>query len=195
MPLSYVRKPVVWLAPLNGPTIDKRGGASFARAMLRASSACVIGLVSCSLGCSSAYIPQRGPRLSIVMDGGTLSYVRDGKTYEGGYLGGDIEEAVSGNATAEQYAHDYRSGMMTGFAVSMFGLAGMVGGLAVTTIGETRSPSDPAVPIAGIVMVLAGAVLDLVGSLVMVNAVPHLYDAVNAYNDGVPTTRAPEPAR
>jgi len=40
-------------------------------------------------------------------------------------------------------------------------------------------------PVAGPVLLGAGLVADFVGLVVMLNAVPHLYDAVNAYNDGL----------
>jgi hypothetical protein len=166
----------------------------------------IVGLVGSTAACSSAYIPQPGPRLSVVMESGSLAYVRDGKKYEGGMLGGDIEEAVRGNPRAEQYAHDYKSGMVTGFALSMVGIAGMVGGLTVAGIEEAHQPTgSQSVPVTGLVIFGAGLLLDLVGSGIMLGAVPHLYDAVNAFNDGVgpppqsrpaaPETVAPEAIR
>jgi hypothetical protein len=152
----------------------------------------IAGVVAFTTACSSAYIPQPGPRLSLVMEGGSLSYVRDGKTYEGGFLGGDIEEAVSGNPRAEEYAHEYKTGMVTGFALSMIGIAGMVGGVSLAAADAGRS-SDQSAPITGLLIALGGAILDLVGAGVSVSAVPHLYDAVNAFNDGVPAA-APAPS-
>jgi len=153
----------------------------------------IVGLVACTSACSSAYIPQPGPRLSVVMENGSLAYVHDGKTYEGGFLGGDIEEAVQGNPRAEGYAHDYKSGLVTGFALSMIGIAGMVGGATVTTVGETQSGGNQSVPVTGLVIFGAGLLLDLIGSGLMVGAVPHLYDAVNAFNDGVAPPGPPRP--
>jgi hypothetical protein len=163
------------------------------RSMFRYSA--IAGLVACTTACSSAYIPQPGPRLSVVMDTGSLAYMRDGKTYEGGFLGGDIEEAVSGNPRAEAYAHEYKTGLVTGFAMSMIGIAGMLGGVSLAAADAGRS-NDQSVPLTGLLIAGAGAILDLVGSAVMVSAVPHLYDAVNAFNDGVPTAaRAPAPTQ
>jgi hypothetical protein len=148
-------------------------------------------LLSMSAGCSSAYIPQPGPRLSVVMENGSLAYVRDGKTYEGGLFGGEIEDAVSGNQRAEEYAHDYRNGMITGFGLSLLGIGGMIGGAAVGAEEANRQ----APPVTGLVMIGAGLVLDLVGSFVILGSVPHLYDAVNAYNDGLGgTAQPPAPA-
>jgi hypothetical protein len=153
----------------------------------------VAGLVGCTTACSSAYIPQPGPRVSIVMENGSLAYVRDGKTYEGGFLGGDIEEAVRGNPRAEQYAHDYKSGVVTGFALSMVGIAGVAAGSTLTVIEASRMGGSDSVPVTGLVILGAGVLLDLIGSGIMTAAVPHLYDAVNAFNDGVapPATARP----
>src|SRR5271167_3225014 len=109
--------------------------------MLRHHAPAIV-LVACTTACSSAYIPQPGPRLSVVVDSGSLAYVRDGRTYQGGFLGGDIEDAVKGNPRAEEYAHDYKTGMVTGFALSMLGVAGMVGGLTVAGIEAGQTPGN-----------------------------------------------------
>lgn len=119
------------------------------------------------------------------MAGGTIAYVRDGKTYEGGLFGGDIEEAVRGNAQAEEYAHEYKNGVVTGFVTTMLGVAGMVGGLTVTGVEEAPPANNRSMPVAGPVILGAGVLVYVVGLVVMLNAVPHLYDAVNAYNDSV----------
>jgi len=147
--------------------------------------AAVAALVCCSLGCSSAYMPHPGPRLSVVMDGGTIGYVRDGKKYEGGLFGGDLEEAVRGNPQAEAYAHEFKTGVATGFATTMLGVAGMVGGVVVTGAQAPPSDSNRPIPVTGPVILGAGLVAYVVGLIVMLNAAPHLYDAVNAYNDGL----------
>jgi len=127
----------------------------------------------------------------MIMDHGTLAYVRDGKMYEGGLFGGDIEEAVHGNAQAEEYAHKYKTGMEAGFATTMVGVAGLFGGLIVTDLGTESQAGNRAVPVTGLITAGAGLVLYLTGLFVMLNATPHLYDAVNAYNDSVPPTPAP----
>jgi hypothetical protein len=142
-----------------------------------------ITLIASTAGCSSAYIPQRGPRVSVVIDNGSLAYVRDGKTYEGGVFGGDIEEAVKGQPRAEEYARQYKNGLTAGFALSVLGLGGIIGGAVVTGAEAGRGSSD--VPVTGLAFLGAGLVLDLVGAFVTMAAVPHLYDAVNAYNDGI----------
>ena len=127
------------------------------------------------------------------MEGGTIAYVRDGKTYEGGLFGGDIEEAVRGNPQAEEYAHEYKTGVVTGFATTMLGVAGMVGGLVVTGVEEAPPTNNRSVPVAGPVLLGAGVLAYVVGLVVMLNAVPHLYDAVNAYNDALGVRAGPSP--
>src|SRR5580658_10516563 len=132
----------------------------------------VAGLVSCTLGCSSAYVPQPGPRLSVIMDHGSLAYVRDGEKYEGGLFGGDIEEAVQGNAEAEVYAHKYKTGMEAGFATTMGGLAGLFGGLVVTGLGTESRTRSAAVPVTGLITLGVGLVAYVTGVFVMLNAAP-----------------------
>jgi hypothetical protein len=117
------------------------------------------------------------------MDSGKVAYVRDGKTYSGGWFGGDLEEAVKGNPTAEEYAREYKSGMITGFAATVLGIVGIAGGLTLTGF-QSQQPNGQA-PIAGLLVLGGGLVFYGVGLGVALNAMPHLYDAINAYNDGV----------
>jgi hypothetical protein len=133
------------------------------------------------------------------MDHGTYAYVRDGKKYEGGYFGGDIDEAVHGNPKAEEYARSYKTGRTAGFALTLFGAAAAVGGLVLfgAQAGQTQSGQD--VPLTGLLIAGGGLIIETIGSLIAVNAEPHLTDAINAYNDGVlcnapSTPHAPAPA-
>jgi hypothetical protein len=143
----------------------------------------VAALLLCSVGCSSTYMPRPGPRLSVVMDEGRLAYVRDGKKFEGGWLGGDIEGAVQGNPVAEEYARDFKSGMVAGFATTMVASALVVAGAVVTGVEEGPSTGRATVPVTGLAMMGAGLVVDLIGLVLVARATPHLWDAVNAYND------------
>jgi hypothetical protein len=151
--------------------------------MVRRLGGVVAGVLTCSfsLGCTSDYMPRPGPRVSMVMDSGKIAYVRDGRKFEGGFLGGDIEEAVRGNPQAEEYASAYKTGMVTGFALTMIGAGAVLGG-AVLAADESTQESTSPVPS---LVVLAGALaVELAGVVVTLNAQPHLYDAINAYNDG-----------
>jgi hypothetical protein len=147
-------------------------------------AAAVLACVS-STGCTSAYMPRPNSHVTMVMDGGRIAFVRDGKKYEGGLLGGDIEEAVQGNAKAAEYASAYKTGMTTGFATTLLGLGGMLGGVALAGTEASEAPHSPSAPTPGLLVLAAGAVLYGIGLVVVLNAAPHLYDAVNVYNDGV----------
>ncbi len=110
----------------------------------------------------------------------------DGKKYEGGFLGGDIEEAVQGNREAEEYAHEFKGGMVTGFVATLLGAGGMVGGLILTGAEASQQPANTqSVPVPGLLLLAGGAVAYVAGLVVMLNAQPHLFDAINAYNDGL----------
>jgi hypothetical protein len=146
-----------------------------------------------SIGCTSDYMPRPGPRLSMVMDSGSVTYVRDGHKYEGGFLGGDIEGAVQGNPRAEEYASEYKTGMVTGFALTLVSAAGLVAGavLTGTEAGDDESINSRS-PVPGLLVLGGSLVLDVAAVIVLMNAQPHLFDAINAYNDGV---KDPAPAR
>jgi len=135
-------------------------------------------------------MPAASPRVSLVTDGGHWAYVREGKKYSGGIFGGDLEDAVRGNAQAEEYARAYQGGLTGGFVVAMLGAAGIVSGAVVT---GAQSENGQSVPPAGPLILAGGIVAYLVGLGIMVAAQPHLTDAINVYNDSLlaPTTPAP----
>jgi hypothetical protein len=134
------------------------------------------------------------------MEGGTYAYVRDGKKYEGGILGGELEEAVRGDPTAEEYASQFRTGMTTGLVLTTVGTLGMVGGLVLTGAEAAQATPGQSLPPTGLVVCGVGLVTELVGLIVSLNAAPHLFDAINAYNDAVgskveaPATPVPAPS-
>jgi hypothetical protein len=150
----------------------------------------LVPLAPLAIGCSSSYTPAASPRASLVMAGGTLAFVRDGKKYEGGLFGGNLEEVVRGSPQAQEYAHQYKSGMVTGFALTMIGLAAALGGLVLTSSDAVRvSQNGESLPPTGLLIAGGGLLVELVGLAIESNAAPHLYDAINAYNDSllVPT--------
>ncbi len=159
------------------------------RARLRSSfpsMSAVVALVSLTTACSSSYVPAVSPRVSLVMKGGTYAYVRDGKEYEGGIFGGDIEEAVRGNPQAEEYAREYKDGMLTGFALSVLGVAAPKCGatMAGASVGSTESNAST-LGVAGLAITGGGLLTEIIGVIVQANALTHVFDAVNAYNDGL----------
>ncbi len=147
-----------------------------------------------SIGCTSDYLPRPGPRLSMTMDSGKIMYVRDGKKYEGGFLGGDIEDAVQGNRRAEEYASEYKTGMVTGFALTMISAAGLVAGAVLTGTEAGNQESVSRSPLPGVLVLGGSLVLDVAAIIVLMNAQPHLFDAINAYNDDVKDQAAARPA-
>jgi len=127
------------------------------------------------------------------MESGTYAYVRDGKKYEGGVFGGDLEEAVRGNARAEEYARAYKTGMATGLALSFLGAAATIGGAVLLGYQAGQTPSGQSVPLTGLFIALGGLVVDIAGDIVVSSAQPHLTDAINAYNDGLLTQTSSPP--
>jgi hypothetical protein len=138
-----------------------------------------------TVSCASSYVPQPSPRVSLVMEeGGGYGYVRDGQKYAGGLFGGDIDKAVQGNPKAEAYARAYKTGRATGFTLTTIGLAGVLGGLTVLGVDSSQSRAT-SVPPTGFIIAGAGLFVELIGAILTLNALPHLFDAVNAYNDGL----------
>jgi hypothetical protein len=142
---------------------------------------CAVLATATSAGCSSAYIPRASAHLSMRMDTGSLVYERDGKKFEGGLFGGEVDEAVQGVPLAEKYASDYKTGVTGGFVAVLAGAAAIIGGtsLSATEYGQG------ATTVPGWTTVGAGVVAYFVGLAWMLSSQPHLYDAINAYNDAI----------
>jgi hypothetical protein len=114
------------------------------------------------------------------MQGGTPVYIREGRVFPGGGFGGDLREAVQGNAEAESYAKSYRNNMIAG-------VASTVGGSLLYFSNATgpeseRNSSGQAI---GGTLAISGVVAYVTGMVLMLNAQPHLWDAINSYNDSV----------
>src|SRR5258708_39487874 len=100
------------------------------------------------------------------MKSGTPSYVRDGRVYEGGIFGGELEEAVRGNPEAESHARSYRNGMTTGFILTLLGGASVIGGVGFVAAGTNGSGSnDTTKQTAGGTLLLPGLVAGIVGNI------------------------------
>lgn len=138
-------------------------------------------VVAVGTGCSSAYIPRRSAHLSMRMDSGSLAYERDGKKFAGGLFGGNLEEAVQGVPLAEKYAAEYKTGVTGGFVLILAGAAGVVAGTSLDASEYNQRGSS----VPGWSTIGAGIVAYAAGLIWMLSSQPHLFDAVNAYNDGV----------
>jgi hypothetical protein len=135
-------------------------------------------------GCSTSYMPRTSGRIAVIQRAGTPSYLRDGKTYEGGLFGGELEEAVSGNPEAERHARAFKSGTVGGFVVSIVGAIGMGAGLAVAG-SEAASPDPGNHNQLALGLVAGGIAAYVTGLALMFGAQPHMWDAINVYNDGL----------
>jgi hypothetical protein len=121
------------------------------------------------------------------MQGGTPVYIREGRVYPGGGFGGDLREAVQGNAEAESHAKTYRTNMIAGVTTTLAGAVSAIGGgiLYVASSSQTDSQRNATTEAIGGTLALSGVAAFATGMVLMLNAQPHLWDAVNAYNDGV----------
>jgi hypothetical protein len=139
-----------------------------------------------ALGCSSSYTPRAGRRLSIVLSGGQLAYVRDGRMIEHGILGGGLVDAVEGVPEAEDAARIYHRRTVGGFVVGMGGI--LCSGIAFTRgVTAAEGDGDGSTELAVSLGCFVGS---MAGFAVMGSGVPYLYDAINIYNDAV---EAPPP--
>ncbi|MCL4752731.1 MAG: hypothetical protein KJ015_21405 [Myxococcales bacterium] len=159
--------------------------------------ALTLGLALMTASCSSRYQPQTGPRLSIVMDEGSLTYVRDGQKFKHGMMGGGLVEAVEDDPEAKEAAERYHSRMTSGFVLYLVGTGCLITGMVVglSTIDERERHSDKdAIAAGGLLCGVAGLV---VGASLLASGMPYQYDAVNIYNDNLERRRAimlPPPA-
>jgi hypothetical protein len=78
-----------------------------------------VALAAALTACTSSYVPQSRGRVGMILQGGAQAYVRDGRIYPHGFLGGGLLRAVAGNAAAERAARESRSpatGLLVGLA-------------------------------------------------------------------------------
>jgi hypothetical protein len=148
---------------------------------------CLALLVPVALGgaaCSTSYAPQNSGRISVVMEGGSMALNKNGKTYRIGPFGGTVDEAVAGNPRAESEASAYQSQQTTGTIFAFTGGALEAAGAGLLVAHATGSGTDSALgPSLG--LMLGGLAAEFLALIVLSSAQPHLWDAVNIYNDGV----------
>jgi hypothetical protein len=134
--------------------------------------------------CATSYTPQNTGRVAIVMEGGAMRLYKNGKTYRPGPFGGDVDEAFAGNPQAVDEAETYQTNQTTGTILSFASLALEIGGGVLLAASPPNSNGNGSlVPALGLMS--AGAVAALVSVIFIGSAQPHLFDAINIYNDGV----------
>jgi len=150
----------------------------------------LVGLLGLSfvVGCSSRYEPARSPRIVTVMDAGTPTFVKDGERIGAVGFGGGLADAVRGNPRAEHEARVGHNLVVGGFVLDIAGLATLIG--AEAALAQQRATDRPTgLPVG---LALGGAAAIITGSILLIAGQPHIYDAVNLYNDGIdPQLRYP----
>lgn len=141
-------------------------------------AAVLLVLLPSVLACSSMYEPARSPRITTVVVDGTPTFVKDGKRYGGAAFATGLVDAVQGNPRAEEEARAGRNYAIAGFVLDLTGVAAETGGLVV--IGENDRHLNT-----GLGLLVGGLACVAIGSGLLLSAPPHIYDAVNIYNDGV----------
>jgi hypothetical protein len=130
----------------------------------------------------------------MIQHNGNPAYVRDGRVYEGGVFGGDIVEAVRGNPEAEEHAHAYKNGMIGGFVAVLGGGVSMGAGIAFLALGTANhslGSGGSTEQTTGGLLFAGGLGAYITGLVLMLNAQPRMWDAINVYNDGLPMWAPP----
>jgi len=143
-------------------------------------------------GCTSSYEPARSPRIETVVDGGQPTFVKDGVHFGGPVWGSGLADAVHGNPQAEHHARVGRNLIVGGFVVSLAGLGVEIGGLVVSAKANSSTAADSNSGV-GTALVIGGLVVVLTGGVMMLAGQPHIYDAINIYNDGIQARPSPPP--
>jgi hypothetical protein len=147
----------------------------------------LIGLLALffAAGCSSSYEPARSPRILTMVDDGAPTFVKDGMPVGAVGFGGGLADAVRGNPRAEREARVGHNLVVGGFVLDLAGLGSEIG--AGVALGQQR-PNDRASGLA-LGLAIGGAAAVIAGSVLILSGQPHIYDAVNIYNDGVDAAR------
>jgi hypothetical protein len=153
----------------------------------------VLALAVAVSGCATSYVPIPGRRVSIVLEGGNPKLSKGGRTYGIGF-GGGLVEAVGDHPEAERHAVAFRNGQITTFALIGGALASvLVGGALAFVYTGANNNGSPALAYGGIAGLTVALGLDIAALIVSANTQPHLYDAINIYNDAVDPPHAPFP--
>jgi len=147
--------------------------------------------VSCTIGCTSSYEPARSPRIATVVDGGQPTFVKDGVHFGSQVWGTGLVDAVASNAQAQHHARVGRNLIAGGFVLSLAGLGSEIGGLVVW-VNESNGQGGDASGLA-IGLLVGGLAATITGTALIMSGQPHIYDAINIYNDGLDAQRPVAP--
>jgi hypothetical protein len=141
-------------------------------------------------GCSSSYEPARSPRIVTVVEGGQPTFVKNGERIGGPAFGSGLADAVASNPEAERQATIGRNLVLGGFVLDLVGLGSVIGGTVVLA-KQDATQEQPST--AGTALLLGGVAAALAGSVMILCGQPHIYDAVNIYNDSLEARALPAP--
>jgi hypothetical protein len=166
---------------------------------IRGALAMVFGGALAAAGCSTHYMPARGPHLRTIVEGGQLVYVHDGQEFSHGFAGGGLVDAVASDPQAKEAAETYEDHNVAGFVLDLGGTVVMIGGALAFGIAESdyqagRSRDTSAEAIGGTAFV-AGLAAAITGIALIASAQPYQYDAINIYNDHVDERLRASPLR
>jgi hypothetical protein len=130
-------------------------------------------LLALGAGCSTTYQPRPSPRIGLVVHGGTLSYVQNGRETPVGPLGGDLGALVGGNPQAAAQARTARTELAVGVPAYLVGIGAVVLGLWLLDGNERWVAAGAGAGVAGTGLGLMGA------------GFTHLLDAVNIHGDSL----------
>lgn len=120
--------------------------------------------------CGTVYRPAPSPRLVLIVHGGGLAYLKDGRETPVGPLGGNLAALVADDAEAVRYARRARRELAVG-------VPAYVGGVAAVAVGLLLAKP------AGWVVAGAGAAIGGTGLGLMGAGAVNAVDAVNVYDD------------
>jgi len=118
----------------------------------------------------------------MVMEGGSPTFVKDGERFGNSAFAAGLVRAVNGNARAEEQALTARNLVIGGFVLDFAGVGSEVGGFVALGHDSGSNGHSSALPAA---LLLGGIGAVIAGTIVVVSAQPHVYDAVNIYNDSI----------
>lgn len=150
----------------------------------------VLLVLALTAGCSSSYEPARSPRIVTVVEAGQPQFVKNGERIGGPAFGSGLADAVASNPEAQRQATIGRNLVLGGFVLDLVGLGSVIGGTVV--LAKQDAQEQPST--AGAALLLGGVAAALAGSVLILCGQPHIYDAVNIYNDGLDARPSPTPA-
>jgi hypothetical protein len=144
-----------------------------------------------SVGCggASSYTPQEPGRIHFVRTASGRALEKDGKLYSASGFWGESREAVAGDPDAEAHARTYvwqtrSTGPLVLLALGLLLPAGVL---------MTGEPDHTGQRVAAIGLASAGMTALVFSFFIPQLARPHLYHAINVYNDHVGSKQRGEP--